>query len=128
MPPTTGTSSNQPRGTHVRPGAQRHRPLLATPAVTGDPGAPVQESNVRLVNNPPAYPGARFVFNVIDDTSASYTSAIRYVGFNNANNGSTSPLCGGGKASIVTNFGFGNLDKTVGPRNLAGSACRLYTP
>jgi phosphate transport system substrate-binding protein len=101
---------------------------LATPAVTGDPAAPVQESNVRLVNNPPAYPGVRFVFNVIDDTSASYTSAIRYVGFNNANSGSTSPLCSGGKASIVTNFGFGNLDKTVGPHNLAGSACRLYTP
>jgi phosphate transport system substrate-binding protein len=101
---------------------------LATPAVTGDPNAPVQEANVRLVNNPPAYPGIRFVFNVIDTSSASYDSAIRYVGFQNQNNGSTSPLCSGGKASIVTNFGFGNLDKTVGPRNLAGSACRLYTP
>jgi hypothetical protein len=88
----------------------------------------VQEANVRLVNNPPAYPGIRFVFNVIDTSSASYDSAIRYVGFQNQNNGSTSPLCSGGKASIVTNFGFGNLDKTVGPRNLAGSACRLYTP
>jgi hypothetical protein len=68
------------------------------------------------------------VFHVIDTSSASYNSAIRYVGFQNQNNGSTSPLCSGGKASIVTNFGFGNLDKTVGPRNLAGSACRLYTP
>jgi len=101
---------------------------LATPAATGDPAAPVQEANVRLVTNPPPYPGIRFVFNVIDDTSASYTSAIRYVGFNNANNGSTSPLCSGGKASIVTQFGFGNLDKAVNSHNLAGSTCRLYTP
>jgi hypothetical protein len=88
----------------------------------------VQESNVRLVTNPPPYPGIRFVFHVIDTSSPSYNSAIRYVGFQNQNNGSTSPLCSGGKASIVTNFGFGNLDKTAGPRNIPGSACRLYTP
>ncbi len=68
------------------------------------------------------------MFNVVDDTSPSYTSAIRYVGFDNVNNGSTSPLCSGGKAAIVTQFGFGTLDKTVGPRNLPGSTCRQYTP
>ena len=101
---------------------------LATPAATGNPNAPVQESNVRLVNNPPAYPGIRFVFNVIDDTSPSYTSAIRYVGFDNVNEGSTSPLCSGGKGAIVEQFGFGVLDQTVSPRNLAASRCRLYTP
>ena len=100
----------------------------ATPAATGDPNAPVQEANVKLVDSTPAYPGVRFVFNVVDDTSASYTSAIRYVGFDNANNGATSPLCSGGKAAIVTQFGFGTLDKTVGPRNLPGSTCRQYTP
>ena len=32
---------------------------------------------------------------------------IRYVGFDNVNNGATSPLCSGGKAAIVTQFGFG---------------------
>jgi phosphate transport system substrate-binding protein len=101
---------------------------LATPAATGNPNAPVREANVRLVNNPPSYPGIRFVFNVIDNTSPSYDSAIRYVGFDNVDGGSTSPLCGNGKASIITQFGFGLLENTVGPRNLAGSTCRKYTP
>ena len=101
---------------------------LATPAATGNPNAPVQESNVRLVTNPPPYPGIRFVFNVIDNTSASYTSAIRYVGFDNVNEGSTSPLCSNGKAAIIEQFGFGVLDPTVNSHNLAGSRCRLYTP
>jgi hypothetical protein len=68
------------------------------------------------------------VFNVIDNTSPSYDSAIRYVGFDNVDGGSTSPLCGNGKASIITQFGFGLLENTVGPRNLAGSTCRKYTP
>ena len=88
----------------------------------------MQEANVRLVDPTPAYPGVRFVFNVIDDTSASYTSAIRYVGFDNVNEGSTSPLCSGGKGAILEQFGFGVLDQTVSSRNLAASRCRLYTP
>lgn len=100
----------------------------ATPAATGNANAPVQENNVRLVDSTPAYPGVRFVFNVVDDTSASYASAIRYVGFDNVESGATSPLCSGGKAAIVTQFGFGTLDNTSGPRNLAGSTCRQYTP
>ncbi len=99
----------------------------ATPAVTNDPAAPVQESNVRLVDSTPAYVGVRFVFNVADSTSDSYQSALRYVGFDNVEEGSTSPLCSNGKASIIAQFGFGPLTNTVDPlRNAAGSFCRLY--
>ncbi|HET6954383.1 MAG TPA: substrate-binding domain-containing protein [Acidimicrobiales bacterium] len=97
-----------------------------TPAASGNPAAPVQEANVRLVDSTPAYVGVRFVFNVADSASPSYNSALRYVGFDNVDSGSTSPLCSGGKASIVTSYGFGPLDGTIGPRNLAGSVCRLY--
>jgi phosphate transport system substrate-binding protein len=101
---------------------------LATPAATGDPNAPVQEANVRLVDPTPAYPGIRFVFNVVDSSSASYTSAIRYVGFENVTDGATAPLCSGGKSAILVNFGFGPLDNTAGPRNVPGSTCRFYAP
>jgi phosphate transport system substrate-binding protein len=100
---------------------------LATPTAS-DPGAPVAESNVRLVDPTPDYPAIRYVFNVVDSAGPSYTGAIRYVGFNNVENGSTSPLCRGGKAAIITQYGFGTLPNTVGPRNLAGSTCRKYTP
>jgi phosphate transport system substrate-binding protein len=100
----------------------------ATPQATGDPNAPVQESNVRLVNNPPAYVGVRFVFNVTASNADSYLSALRYIGFDNVADGSTSPLCSGGKASILTLYGFGPLDNTAGPRNIPGSTCRKYVP
>jgi phosphate transport system substrate-binding protein len=100
----------------------------ATPAATGNANAPVQEANVRLVDSTPAYPGVRFVFNVVDNTSVSYDSAIRYVGFDNVDAGPTSPLCSGGKASTLTSYGFGTLTNTVGPNNLGGSTCRKYTP
>jgi phosphate transport system substrate-binding protein len=98
----------------------------ATPEATGDPAAPVQESNVRLNNPTPPYVGIRYVFNVTDSTADSYLSALRYVGFDNVADGATSPLCGGGKTSILTHFGFGPLASTVGPNNLAGSTCRLF--
>ncbi len=99
----------------------------ATPAATGDPAAPVQEANVRLVDSTPAYVGVRFVFNVIDNTSPSYQSSIRYVGFDNVTDGSTAPLCSNGKAAIISQFGFGPLTNTVDPvHNAAGSTCRLY--
>jgi phosphate transport system substrate-binding protein len=97
-----------------------------TPQASGNPNAPVQESNVRLVDPTPAYVGVRFVFNVADDASPSYDSAKRYVGFDNVTEGETSPLCSGGKASIITHYGFGTLDNTTGPQNVPGSNCRNY--
>jgi phosphate transport system substrate-binding protein len=100
----------------------------ATPQITGDPNAPVQESNVRLVDPTPAYVGVRFVFNVTASNGDSYQSALRYIGFDNVTDGSTSPLCSGDKASILTNFGFGPLDGTAGPQNIPGTTCRKYVP
>ena len=91
------------------------------------PGAPVVENNVRLFNPSTTYPGIRYVFNVIDSADPSYIDAQRYVGFDNVDKGATSPLCSGGKNTILNNFGFGALGATVlNPTNLAGSTCRLY--
>jgi hypothetical protein len=93
----------------------------------GDPDAPVQEANVPLVDSTPAYPGVRFLFNVTDSTVPSYPSVLRYIGFDNVEGGSTSPLCSGAKASFLLRHGFGPLPNTPDPaHNLAGSTCRLY--
>jgi phosphate transport system substrate-binding protein len=94
------------------------------------PAAPVRESNVPAVDPTPAYVGIRFVYNVVDSTSVSYESALRYVGFDNVADGSTSPLCSGALTTTdtVTSLGFGRLTGATGPTNLAGSLCRFYTP
>lgn len=102
---------------------------LATPNTAG----PVNEGNVKLNNPTPAYPGIRYVFNVVDSTSKDYTSALRYVGFENldpADDGipQASPLCDDDYKSTLENYGFGPLDRTVSSRNLLGSTCRLFTP
>lgn len=89
---------------------------------------PVSEANVKLNNPTPAYPGIRYVFNVLDNTSVSYTAANRFFGFVNATDGGKSPLCNGGKAAIIADYGFGALDSTVSARNLAGSTCREFQP
>ncbi len=94
--------------------------------MTGDPNAPVQEANVRLNDPTPAFVGVRYVFDFIANGSASYTSAQRYVAFDNVDKGATSPLCGGGRKTTVEHFGFGALNNTIGPNNLAGSTCRLF--
>jgi phosphate transport system substrate-binding protein len=102
---------------------------VATPNTAG----PVKETNVKLVNPTPAYPGIRFVFNVIDSTSVDYKQAQRFVGFENIPSGSpdygmASPLCNGLRQSVINDFGFGELDRTTGPNNVQGSTCRKYTP
>ena len=99
---------------------------LATPEATGNANAPVQEANVRLNDPTPNYVGVRYVFNVIANGSASYDSAKRYVAFDNQDKGSTSPLCNNGRTATITHFGFGPLNSTIGPNNLAGSTCRLF--
>ena len=91
------------------------------------PTAPVAEANVALNDPTPAYPGIRYVFNVISSESPSYTSAIRYVGFTNADKGETAPLCSGKYATTLSNYGFGPLDTTTGGTNLAGSTCRRFS-
>lgn len=91
------------------------------------PTAPVAEANVSLNDPTPAYPGIRYVFNVVSSEAPSYTSAIRYVGFVNEEGGSTSPLCNAKYSSNIASFGFGPLDATTGSTNLAGSTCRRFS-
>lgn len=91
------------------------------------PTAPVAEENVALNDPTPAYPGIRYVFNVVSSESPSYDSAIRYVGFVNADGGETAPLCSGKYATTLSSYGFGPLGTTVGGTNLAGSTCRRFS-
>lgn len=67
--------------------------------------AVVNEANE---NSPtPTYPGVRFLFNVIDNTSPSYTTARGLVGFDNTGGGTAkSPLCSGTKNSVILSQGF----------------------
>jgi phosphate transport system substrate-binding protein len=113
---------------------------VATPNTA--PG-PVVESNVKLVDPTPDYPGIRFVFNVVDNTHVRYRQALRFVGFENelkvpepcGDEGEpdctypgVSPLCDGEMDGILNSYGFGTLDDTASSRNLNGTHCRLYTP
>lgn len=89
---------------------------------------PVTENNVRLNNPTPAYPGVRYVFNVVDRSSVRYEQARRLIGFTNQQSGAhLSKLCNGTFAGLLTNYGFGPLNNTSSSRNLPGSTCRLYT-
>lgn len=124
-----GTAPDQRQG-------QTIRSLDGQNVVTGsgataalNTAGPVVESNVKINNPTPAYVGIRYVFNVFDETSTSYTQAIRLFGFLNTTDASDkSPLCKGQKASTITDYGFAPLDTTVSARNQNGSTCRLYTP
>jgi phosphate transport system substrate-binding protein len=91
---------------------------------------PVKESNVRLVNNPPANVGVRYIFNVIDSTGVSYKDVKYLVGFENGGGGTPTAglICANKYASTISSFGFAPLDTTGGPHNLINSNCRLYTP
>jgi ABC-type phosphate transport system substrate-binding protein len=94
------------------------------------PGSALVEENVRLVDPTPTVPGVRFIFNVVDSAGPSYVTAKRYVGFQNVNQGQTSPLCRGAFASLVSSYGFNPLDNTpaVPGTDLANANCRKYVP
>ena len=76
------------------------------------PNGPVSEQNVKLIDSTPAYPGVRYVFNVVDSTHVTYEGAKRYVAFENVASGDTAPLCRGGYRTTIRDFGFGALDTT----------------
>ena len=98
-------------------------------SITLNTAGPVNESNVRLNNPTPAFPGIRYVFNVLDESTPKYDQANRLFGFINlASGGGKSPLCSGAKAAIIENYGFGPLDTTTGPNNLNGTTCREFRP
>lgn len=126
----------QTRGTQLdQRSGQVLRSLNGQSLVTGTGGGmvlntagPVKESNVKLNNPVPAYPGIRYVFNVLDSSSVHYAQANRLFGFINADPGGKSPLCNGSRAALLSSYGFGPLDTTVSSRNLNGSTCRLFQP
>jgi len=102
---------------------------LNSPGASGNPGAPVAESNVLLNTPTPSYPGIRYVFHVVDNTEKLYSQAVLIVGFGNAANGWKSALCSGTDAATINQYGFAPLDTSAdGTHNAAGSTCRLYTP
>lgn len=125
---TRGTQPDQRYGQQVR-SLNGQALVVGSGATTQlNLAGPVKESNVKLNNPAPAFPGIRYVFHVLDNTSASYAAANRFVGFVNADEGGRSPLCNGSKAELIADYGFGPLDATVSSRNLAGSTCRQYQP
>lgn len=90
----------------------------------------VVESNVKLNNPTPAYPGIRYMYNTIDTVSPNYAEAAALVGFTNVPSGAKSPLCNDGNKSAVLSFGFGPLSAAGNPggtSNLAGATCRKFT-
>lgn len=92
---------------------------------------PVNENNIKLNNPTPDYPGIRYVFNVTDTASPSYTVANGVLGFTNVPAGAKSPMCSGAKISPILSFGFGPLSSSGNPggtSNLAGATCRKYVP
>ena len=110
--------------------------LVTFPGGTATPNTapgPIQESNVKLNNPVPAYPGIRYVFNVTDTGIDNYTQVVRYMGFENRENvepdySMSSPVCSGTHAATLTSYGFAPLDTTTSARNIPGSTCRLFTP
>jgi phosphate transport system substrate-binding protein len=110
---------------------------------TPNTGGPVNENNVKLVDPTPAYPGIRYVFNVVDSSTEHYEEGLRRIGFENdppnqpgcGQNGvpectypGASPLCDDVLRETLRSYGFGPLNRTVSSHNLIGATCRQYTP
>lgn len=128
-----GTAPDQRTGQTMRDLNGQNLVVFPGGVATPNTAGPVVEGNVSLVNPTPAYPGIRFVFNVVDSTSVNYVQAQRYVGFENRANvapdySMSSPLCDGQRQSIINSYGFGELSRTTGANNIPGSTCREYTP
>ncbi len=96
-------------------------------------GYPITEAASTKVNSAPAFPGVRFVYNVLDTRSLDYSKALLAVGFDNVALSTTkSALCDGSRASIIASFGFAPLPNAgvsgsvpaSADYNLAGSTCR----
>lgn len=125
---TRGTAPDQRSGQTIR-SINGQNIITGSGATTKlNVAGPVTEDNVRLNDPTPAYPGVRYVFNVLDSTSVKYDQSNRYFGFQNQDKGTASPLCQGTYAQVIESFGFGPLDKTTSARNVIGSSCRRFNP
>lgn len=125
---TRGTQTDQRAGQRVRNLNGQALVVGSGASAALNTAGPVTESNVKINNPTPAFPGIRYVFNVLDETSPKADQANRLVGFQNQTDGGKSPVCAGELAGVIEDYGFGALDTTTGPNNLAGSTCREYRP
>ena len=96
---------------------------------SGDPGGyPVVETNAKGGTTPFAFPGVRFVYNVLDTRAPNYIEARNFVGFDNVSGGAKSALCSGTRASIISSFGFSPIPASggVSGNTEAASTCRKF--
>lgn len=98
-----------------------------------NPNGVVSEANTTQINTAPAFPGIRYLFNVIDSNQGTYGTVRNLVGFDNQAAGTKSPLCSGSQGGLIKSNNFAPLDTSnptgtnatfSGLTNLAGSNCR----
>jgi hypothetical protein len=83
----------------------------------------VSEGNVNATSGAFApYPGARFVYNVIDSTEPDYLTAQGMVGFDDGGT-AKSPLCSGADSGTIKSFGFIPLVARTSPGGNTGVTC-----
>ena len=104
------------------------------PTLNEAPG-PVTEDNVPINDPTPAYPGIRYLYNVIDNTGVSYKDAKFFVGFENKRLGRLEQSdCQQAVQRCVCldhrklRLRASGCDAAVPPHNQLGKNCRLYTP
>ena len=93
--------------------------------------AVISQGNVLASVGPQApFPGARFVWNVIDSTTPSYTLARNLIGYDDVPSGAKSPLCNavhdvdnGGADSIIADNGFLPLEPHTSAGGNTGVTC-----
>ena len=104
-----------------------------------DTAGVVQETNVKvnITSGSPAYPGIRYVYNVLDPANPGYAASESLFGFTNVSGGAKSPICdnlnGTNNNSIIAlnalqSAGFALLNGTtnINGNNAAGSTCRQF--
>lgn len=111
-------------------------------SLDNSPTGIVKEENSKLVDSTPAYPGIRYIFNVLDtvDNRPGYQAAFELFSFDNVSGGSAgNKLCAAtgpsgsarafARGAIVSN-GYLPLNTTGGnpAANIPGSTCRKYVP
>jgi len=90
------------------------------------------ENNVSIVVAPaaPAYPGVRYVWNVLDSSTsanAGYQGALGLFGFVNTAGAAKSPTCDGTSAGTIASNFFAPLSSTGGgTHNVNNATCRLW--
>ncbi len=87
-------------------------------------GAVVNDTNESSAT--PTYPGVRYLYNVIDQNSPSYTTAAGLVAFDIAGGSAKSPLCAGSKSSTILSQGFLPITASTQLGN-PSVTCRLKT-